>query len=743
MKKYIPTILILVTLIALPITTRAQFTTGWNASSTSATRIMPDRLPNGSNPTVVGSNFEATSTSASSTFANGLNLTKGCFSILGTCIGGSSITIPLPVSQGGTGLTELKANFIPFGNGTNAFATSSVFIDTPGGLDYLVVGTSTLPASHRNATLQAYGNFSGTTITQQGLRRASFGMTNTDQTDGNFEILNFNTFDSTGSSEINMSRIVSQTTSHAAQNADLVFMTAFIGGLNERMRITSGGNVGIGTTSPGTVLSLGTTGGINFDPTATSSFGSSANGINLTNGCFAVNGACVTGGGSGLSGGTAGMLMAWTGATTATATSGPTAAYYTATSTKASQFPYASSTAITVSDTASTTKLIVSNIAAIGAALNSSYSLNTGSSINAATGTAYFLNGYKMMEQHVYDADPTSNSVFFAGSGPGTAGGWRYGNVGFGSSALAALTIGTNNFSFGSHSLELLTSGSDNIAIGGAAGSGVTIGAENIFIGQQSGQKNTGSDNTFVGFNAGQWNLASGSGSSGNNVGIGAYAIPQLNTGSQKNVAIGYTAGYTVTTGKNLTCLGFQTCYVDDDSNVTPNNLTNASAIGFQAQVGCSNCLVLGDVGTNKVNVGMGTTSPWAKLSVVGATSPVLVIATSTAGNSSKPIFQVDATNEIKTAGPQPAVSACGVTPSISATSNDTSGQVTVGSGVTTACTITYAKTKTGNTHVFVEVEGGTAIASSVSAHSGTAFTVTFAATLGSGVFDYWVVSDN
>ncbi|MFA6432617.1 MAG: kelch repeat-containing protein, partial [Candidatus Paceibacterota bacterium] len=54
---------------------------------------------------------------------------------------------------------------------------------------------------------------------------------------------------------------------------------------------TLGGSVGIGTTTPGSLLSVGNTNGINFS-TATSTF-SSTGGINLASGCFAVNGTCV------------------------------------------------------------------------------------------------------------------------------------------------------------------------------------------------------------------------------------------------------------------------------------------------------------------------------------------------------------------------------------------------------------------------------------------------------------------
>ena len=70
--------------------------------------------------------------------------------------------------------------------------------------------------------------------------------------------------------------------------------------------VANSGNVGIGTTTPGSLLSLGNTGGINFT-LATSTF-STTGGINLTSGCFAVNGVCA-GTGSGTVGtGTQGQL---------------------------------------------------------------------------------------------------------------------------------------------------------------------------------------------------------------------------------------------------------------------------------------------------------------------------------------------------------------------------------------------------------------------------------------------------
>ena len=124
----------------------------------------------------------------------------------------------------------------------------------------------------------------------------------------------------------------------AANNWDFytteVIPIIFSLGSSQQLKIDTTGNVGIGATgTPGTSLSIGNTGDntINISETATSTFGS---GINIRTGCFSIAGVCV-GSGSGVTGGTAGMLTAWTSATALTATSGPTAAYYYATGTAA------------------------------------------------------------------------------------------------------------------------------------------------------------------------------------------------------------------------------------------------------------------------------------------------------------------------------------------------------------------------------------------------------------------------
>ncbi|GIW68504.1 MAG: hypothetical protein KatS3mg099_452 [Candidatus Parcubacteria bacterium] len=67
----------------------------------------------------------------------------------------------------------------------------------------------------------------------------------------------------------------------------------------DRVTITNAGSMGIGTTSPSQTLSVEgnilASGVLTLTSTATSTFGG---GINLTSGCFAVNGSCISGGGA-------------------------------------------------------------------------------------------------------------------------------------------------------------------------------------------------------------------------------------------------------------------------------------------------------------------------------------------------------------------------------------------------------------------------------------------------------------
>lgn len=138
--------------------------------------------------------------------------------------------------------------------------------------------------------------------------------------------------------------------------------------------------------------------------------------------------------------------------------------------------------------------------------------------------------------------------------------------------------------------------------------------------------------------------------------------------------------------------------------------------------------------------IGVGTTSPWATLSVSttsqqSALLPLFAIASTTNAT----VFKVNGGGHIQTGGATPTVSSCGTDPSISG--NDTSGTITVGTGVVTACTMTFAAPRSNTPRVVgVVTGGGLNITGGYSAKSTTAVTFSFAATVAGGTFDYLIV---
>jgi hypothetical protein len=188
-------------------------------------------------------------------------------------------------------------------------------------------------------------------------------------------------------------------------------------------------------------------------------------------------------------------------------------------------------------------------------------------------------------------------------------------SVALGPGALRANPGASSNTAVGTWALGLLgANGSANTAVGARALEVSVSGDNNTAIGAGVLRASTGASNTAMGTNALDV-LVTGNA----NTAMGRDALGNLTTGSG-NVAIGLTAGSTPTIGTDLTLIG--------SSSNAASGLSNAAAIGANAQANQSNSVVLGSISgvngaTADANVGIGTATPNARLSIaeqVGAT---------------------------------------------------------------------------------------------------------------------------
>ncbi|MBU6310862.1 DUF5011 domain-containing protein, partial [Patescibacteria group bacterium] len=250
----------------------------------------------------------------------------------------------IPVASGGTGATTLTTNGVLYGAGTGAIvatgqgAANSILVANAGAPSFsaaptigtsvttpIVIGGSAVGSSlslrptsgagvgaeliqlqlgnNGNvtaATIRQSGFGIGTTSPRWALTVASSTRPQLALTDGSLTNDGW-TFRAAGNSLF------------IATSSPTTFATSTIPSLT----IDTNGRVGIASSTPGSLLSLGNTNGINFS-TATSTF-SSTGGINLASGCFAINGTCVGGGGGGLTGtGSANKLAYWSSSTNLT-----------------------------------------------------------------------------------------------------------------------------------------------------------------------------------------------------------------------------------------------------------------------------------------------------------------------------------------------------------------------------------------------------------------------------------------
>ncbi|MEI6850020.1 MAG: tail fiber domain-containing protein, partial [archaeon] len=157
---------------------------------------------------------------------------------------------------------------------------------------------------------------------------------------------------------------------------------------------------------------------------------------------------------------------------------------------------------------------------------------------------------------------------------------------------LESTGIGGGNTAFGKNSLYSNTMGKNSVAMGNDALYSNTGGAGNVAIGSSALYSNTKANfNTAIGDNA-------------------LYS----NVSGEQNTALGYRSLYSNKSGLNNTAIGA-------GADVSFDGLTNATAIGHNAKVGASNSLVLGGTGVDAVNVGIGMTTPTARLDLPAGTT--------------------------------------------------------------------------------------------------------------------------
>lgn len=167
-------------------------------------------------------------------------------------------------------------------------------------------------------------------------------------------------------------------------------------------------------------------------------------------------------------------------------------------------------------------------------------------------------------------------------------------------------------------------------------------------------------------------------------------------------------------------------------------NFTDNSLRFSTSTVGVGDVMTLTQAGS----LGIGTTSPASKLSVQGSSGSAADLFT-VASSTSKSYLKIKSMGGIVSSGDLPAVSSCGISPSVSSDSNQIAGAVTIGSGIVTACTVTFLTPYPSGTvvHVFLNQDTGSIVTSDAQSITTSGFTINSLASAGGDVVSYHVIA--
>ena len=214
-----------------------------------------------------------------------------------------------------------------------------------------------------------------------------------------------------------------------------------------------------------------------------------------------------------------------------------------------------------------------------------------------------------------------SSNITVNGLTIGLGGGTDNSNAALGNGALTSNTAGLNNTAIGNAALTLNT-GSYNTAIGSQVLPKNTTGTNNTAMGYGALFNNvSGSSNSAIGDGALFYNTGS------NNISVGSGANDKNTTGDD-NTAIGYHALQPNTTGSKNTAIG-------SGSRVATAALTNATAIGYGANVAASNTIQLGDLNITNVKTSGSITAGDVTYAKAHNSTANQVLSIDAAGNTS------------------------------------------------------------------------------------------------------------